>query len=238
MPVTIHLPLKEIFRHLSTELVVETGRIVAHDLATRFRHSAAAARGRRTQPACRRKRHARRGRPHDRRAGGRAARRRRHRRQRSAAGRLAVPQARPRDLRRSPVHVSRSGADPDQDARFRSCRQRHARASVRANVARSRHRLRHCRYRQRRSDEPDRGAPACRRLATADGPAAPLPRRDRRAGRPAAAARSHSPARSHREEIARTEFPARPQSCRPHRAARRDSSRIRRSSRLAPGRAD
>ncbi len=36
VPVTIHLPLKEIFRHLSTELVVETGRIVAHDLATRF----------------------------------------------------------------------------------------------------------------------------------------------------------------------------------------------------------
>jgi 4-hydroxythreonine-4-phosphate dehydrogenase len=36
VPVTIHLPLKEIFRHLSVELVVETGRIVAHDLATRF----------------------------------------------------------------------------------------------------------------------------------------------------------------------------------------------------------
>ena len=37
VPVTIHLPLKDIFRQLSTELVVETGRIVAHDLATRFR---------------------------------------------------------------------------------------------------------------------------------------------------------------------------------------------------------
>ena len=37
VPVTIHLPLREIFRHLSTELVVETGRIVAYDLATRFR---------------------------------------------------------------------------------------------------------------------------------------------------------------------------------------------------------
>jgi 4-hydroxythreonine-4-phosphate dehydrogenase len=36
VPVTIHLPLKEIFQHLSTELVVETGRIVARDLATRF----------------------------------------------------------------------------------------------------------------------------------------------------------------------------------------------------------
>jgi len=37
VPVTIHLPLKEIFQHLSTELVVETGRIVARDLAARFR---------------------------------------------------------------------------------------------------------------------------------------------------------------------------------------------------------
>jgi 4-hydroxythreonine-4-phosphate dehydrogenase len=37
VPVTIHLPLKEIFLHLSTELVVETGRIVARDLAVRFR---------------------------------------------------------------------------------------------------------------------------------------------------------------------------------------------------------
>ena len=37
VPVTIHLPLREIFRHLSTELVVETGRIVARDLAVRFR---------------------------------------------------------------------------------------------------------------------------------------------------------------------------------------------------------
>jgi 4-hydroxythreonine-4-phosphate dehydrogenase len=37
VPVTIHLPLKDIFRHLSTELVVETGRIVAHGLSTRFR---------------------------------------------------------------------------------------------------------------------------------------------------------------------------------------------------------
>jgi len=36
VPVTIHLPLKEIFKHLSVELVVETGRIVAHDLSTRF----------------------------------------------------------------------------------------------------------------------------------------------------------------------------------------------------------
>jgi 4-hydroxythreonine-4-phosphate dehydrogenase len=37
VPVTIHLPLREIFEHLSIGLIVETGRIVAHDLTTRFR---------------------------------------------------------------------------------------------------------------------------------------------------------------------------------------------------------
>jgi 4-hydroxythreonine-4-phosphate dehydrogenase len=36
VPVTIHLPLREIFSQLSSALVVETGRIVAHGLATRF----------------------------------------------------------------------------------------------------------------------------------------------------------------------------------------------------------
>lgn len=36
VPVTIHLPLKEVVAQLSTTLIVETGRIVAHDLAARF----------------------------------------------------------------------------------------------------------------------------------------------------------------------------------------------------------
>ncbi len=36
VPVTIHLPLRDIFAHLSIELVVETGRIVARDLSGRF----------------------------------------------------------------------------------------------------------------------------------------------------------------------------------------------------------
>jgi len=36
VPVTIHLPLREIFKQLSSDLVVETGRIVARDLAARF----------------------------------------------------------------------------------------------------------------------------------------------------------------------------------------------------------
>ncbi len=37
VPVTIHLPLREIFSHLSADLIVETGRIVARDLSRRFR---------------------------------------------------------------------------------------------------------------------------------------------------------------------------------------------------------
>jgi 4-hydroxythreonine-4-phosphate dehydrogenase len=37
VPVTIHLPLRDIFGQLSSDLIVETGRIVARDLARRFR---------------------------------------------------------------------------------------------------------------------------------------------------------------------------------------------------------
>jgi 4-hydroxythreonine-4-phosphate dehydrogenase len=36
VPVTIHLPLREVVARLSSRLVVETGRIVAHDLRARF----------------------------------------------------------------------------------------------------------------------------------------------------------------------------------------------------------
>src|SRR5215469_1686984 len=36
VPVTIHLPLREVFARLSTDLIAETGRIVAHDLIERF----------------------------------------------------------------------------------------------------------------------------------------------------------------------------------------------------------
>ncbi|MGI8525104.1 MAG: 4-hydroxythreonine-4-phosphate dehydrogenase PdxA [Pseudolabrys sp.] len=36
VPVTIHLPLKEVPARLTTDLIVETGRIVAHDLAAKF----------------------------------------------------------------------------------------------------------------------------------------------------------------------------------------------------------
>jgi len=36
VPVTIHLPLRDVFAVLTTELIVETARIVAHDLTKRF----------------------------------------------------------------------------------------------------------------------------------------------------------------------------------------------------------
>src|SRR5205085_5572096 len=36
VPVTIHLPLKDVAEKLSTDLIVETGRIVARDLSQRF----------------------------------------------------------------------------------------------------------------------------------------------------------------------------------------------------------
>jgi 4-hydroxythreonine-4-phosphate dehydrogenase len=36
VPVTIHLPLRDIFSHLTSDLIVETGRIVARDLQGRF----------------------------------------------------------------------------------------------------------------------------------------------------------------------------------------------------------
>jgi 4-hydroxythreonine-4-phosphate dehydrogenase len=36
VPVTIHLPLKEVLTTLTTDLIVETCRIVAHDMRTRF----------------------------------------------------------------------------------------------------------------------------------------------------------------------------------------------------------
>ena len=36
VPVTIHLPLREVAERLTTDLIVETGRIVARDLAARF----------------------------------------------------------------------------------------------------------------------------------------------------------------------------------------------------------
>lgn len=37
VPVTVHIPLSEVFKLLSTDLITETGRIVAHDLKRKFK---------------------------------------------------------------------------------------------------------------------------------------------------------------------------------------------------------
>ena len=155
VPVTIHLPLREAVSALTSDLIVTCGRVAARDLCRAVWHRAAAHRGRRAQSACRRRRHARRRRPHHRRSGCRHAARRRHRCRWPAPGRHHVPCAGARGLRRRAVHVSRPGADPDQDAGLRSRGERDARSALRAHVTRSRHRLRHRRQRHRRSLEPD-----------------------------------------------------------------------------------
>jgi 16S rRNA (adenine1518-N6/adenine1519-N6)-dimethyltransferase len=61
------------------------------------------------------------------------------------------------------VHVSRPGADPDQDDRFRRRGQRDAGAAVHPHLARSRHRLRHRRSRHGTARQPDRRAAPRRR---------------------------------------------------------------------------
>ena len=196
VPVTIHLPLREIFAQLSAELMVETGRIVARDLAATVPHPTAAARRSRAQSPRGRRRYARRRGPHDRcsppveRLKATAS----MRADRCPPTPFSTP--RPRELRCRAVHVSRSGADPDQDACLRPRGQCHAWPAFRAYLARSRHRLRHRRHRHRRPDEPGCGPSAGGEACQADTERR-LPRRERRR-RPAAAARGHPPARSHR----------------------------------------
>ena len=152
------------------------------------------------------------------RAGRRAAARGGHRRARAAAGRHDVPRRRARDLRRRDLHVSRSGADPDQDARLRRAR---------VNVTLGLPFVRTSPDHGTAFDIAGTGAPnpasliaalrLAARLASADTGARAVsgidglpPLRD-----------VMQPPRSRREEIARPELPARPQSHRPHRARRR-----------------
>jgi 4-hydroxythreonine-4-phosphate dehydrogenase len=59
VPVTVHIPLREVPAALTLDLIVETGRIVAYDLRRRFGHHGAADRRGRPQPSRRRERHAR-----------------------------------------------------------------------------------------------------------------------------------------------------------------------------------
>ena len=94
-----------------------------------------------------------------------------------AVERLAAPKASTRAARCRPTRCStrpRARATtrrlcmyhdqaliPIKTLAFDHARQRHARAAVRAHLARPRHRLRHRRHRPRQSREPDRGAAAC-----------------------------------------------------------------------------
>ena len=66
------------------------------------------------------------------------------------------------DLRLRHLHVSRPGADPDQDDRVRGRRQRHAGIAVHPHLAGPRHGLRHCRHRQGQSVESRRSLAARR----------------------------------------------------------------------------
>ena len=147
VPVTIHLPLRDVVSRLTSDLIVETGRIVARDLSARFgiAHPRLAVAGLNPHageegalgeedhtivaPAVK-----------ELTGGG-------HRRRRPGAGRHAVPPTRARGLRCRTLHVSRPGADPDQDAGIRPCGERDPRPALRAHLARPRHRFRHRRHR-------------------------------------------------------------------------------------------
>ena len=175
VPVTIHLPLREVVARLSADLIVRTGRIVARDFAARFgiarpRLAVAGLNPHAGEEGALGKEDLEVVRPAVERL------RRGHRRARAVARRHLVPRRRARRLRRGPRHVPRPGADPDQDHCIRSRCERHARAAIRAHLARPRHCLRYRRLRSRRSFEPDRraraGGPARRPVAAAAGRAA------------------------------------------------------------------
>ena len=87
-----------------------------------------------------------------------ALRRRGHRGARPARGGYDVSRRRKARLRCGAVHVSRPGADPGQDARFRRGRQRDAGIAVYPHLARSRHRVRYRRNRVGTAGQPDRRA--------------------------------------------------------------------------------
>ena len=78
VPVTIHVPYKEVPERLTRDLIFETGRVVVRDLIQRFGIAKPAPRRCRSQPACRRGRHHRQGGCDRGAARDRAARCRRH----------------------------------------------------------------------------------------------------------------------------------------------------------------
>ena len=167
VPVTIHVPFKEVPQRLTRDLIFETGRVVARDLIDRFgiaqpRLAIAGLNPHAGEDGTLGKEDAAIVKPAIERlvADGIDAR------GPFAADTMFHEAAR---LRRRAVHVSRPGADPGQDAGVRRRRQRHAGIAVHPHLAGSRHRIRHRRHRQGRSVEPDRGAEACG-TAPAGGP--------------------------------------------------------------------
>jgi len=158
VPVTIHIPFKDVPQRLTRDLIFETGRVVARDLIDRFgierpRLAVAGLNPHAGEDGTLGKEDNLIVRPAVERliADGIDAR-----------GPLSADtmfhDAARKDLRCRALHVSRPGADPDQDARLRPRRQRDARAALCADLARPRHRLRYRGHRQGRSVESRRSA--------------------------------------------------------------------------------
>ena len=228
---------------LTTELIVETGRIVARDLDRAFRHRASAPRGRRPQPACRRGRRA-------------SARRTQRSWRRRWSG--CRPRASMRAGRCRPTRCFTRRARATYDVAL--CMY-HDQALIPIKTLAFDHAVNVTLGLPFVRTSPDHGTAfdiagtgkadpsslvaaltlAARLAAGGDRSAAADARKvahgaDRR---PAAAARGHPPARTCRQKIARPEFPARSQSDRAHRARRRTARRRDRGrNRPRAGRAD
>ena len=98
VPVTVHVPLADVPRVLTTDLIIAKARVDGAGADARFRHRLPATGADRAQPACRRKRDAGpRGHRHHP-AGRRGAGAGGHRRARAARRRHDVPRGRPRPL--------------------------------------------------------------------------------------------------------------------------------------------
>ena len=153
VPVTIHVPFKEVPERLTRDLIFETGRVVAHDLTRRF----GIARPRLAVAGLN---------PH---AGEDGTMGKEDATIVAARHRAAAPPTVSTCAARSPptrCSMQRRAQTydvalcmyhdqaliPIKTLAFDHARQRHARPAVRAHLARSRHRVRHRRHRQGRSD--------------------------------------------------------------------------------------
>ena len=149
VPVTIHIPLADVARALTAELIIKTGRVVDRDMRARFRRDAAASGGRRPQsPRGRGRSDGARG-DHDHRTRDRDAAGRRNRHRRAAPRRYDVPPQGAGALRCGAHNVSRPGPDPG----------RRPSPSTKASMSRSACRsCAHPPIMARRSTSPERGS--------------------------------------------------------------------------------